>query len=39
MSASCRARIAAGYSLERVARDFGGLYSTLCTARAPSTVI
>jgi glycosyltransferase involved in cell wall biosynthesis len=35
MSAACRARIAAGYSLERVARDFSQLYGTLCATRTP----
>jgi glycosyltransferase involved in cell wall biosynthesis len=35
MSAACRARIAAGYSLERVARDFSELYWGLCAMRTP----
>jgi glycosyltransferase involved in cell wall biosynthesis len=35
MSAACRARIAAGYSLERVARDFSTLYWGLCATRTP----
>ena len=35
MSAACRARIAAGYSLERVARDFAELYWGLCAMRTP----
>lgn len=35
MSAACRARIAAGYSLERVARDFSQLYWDLCAMRTP----
>src|SRR5262249_47277534 len=35
MSAACRARIAAGYSLERVARDFSTLYWGLCGLRTP----
>lgn len=35
MSAACRARIAAGYSLERVARDFSALYWGLCAMRTP----
>jgi glycosyltransferase involved in cell wall biosynthesis len=37
MSAACRARIAAGYSLERVARDFSQLYWDLCAMRTPRT--
>lgn len=37
MSAACRARIAAGYSLERVARDFSALYWSLCAMRTPRT--
>jgi len=39
MSAACRARIAAGYSLERVARDFSALYWTLCGTRAPKAAL
>jgi len=35
MSAACRARIAAAYSLERVARDFSQLYWGLCAMRTP----
>jgi glycosyltransferase involved in cell wall biosynthesis len=35
MSAAARQRIAAAYSIERVARDFSQLYWGLCTARAP----
>lgn len=35
MSAACRARIAAAYSLERVARDFSQLYANLCATRTP----
>lgn len=35
MSAACRTRIAAAYSLERVARDFSQLYATLCATRTP----
>ena len=35
MSTACRARIAAGYSLERVARDFSTLYWGLCATRTP----
>jgi glycosyltransferase involved in cell wall biosynthesis len=37
MSAASRACIAAGYSLERVARDFSRLYWDLCAARTPRT--
>jgi glycosyltransferase involved in cell wall biosynthesis len=37
MSAACRARIAAAYSLERVARDFSQLYWALCATRTPRT--
>jgi glycosyltransferase involved in cell wall biosynthesis len=37
MSAACRARIAVGYSLERVARDFSQLYWELCAMRTPKT--
>jgi glycosyltransferase involved in cell wall biosynthesis len=39
MSAACRARISAGYSLERVARDFSALYWGLCARRTPRPVI
>lgn len=39
MSAACRRRIAAAYSLERVGRDFAELYASLCQARAPKTVL
>ena len=35
MSAACRKRIATAYSIERVARDFSGLYWALCASRAP----
>lgn len=38
MSAACRRR-AADYSLERLARDLGALYGTLCAARAPRTAL
>ena len=37
MSAACGKRIAAAYSIERVARDFSQLYWGLCTARTPKT--
>jgi len=37
MSAAGRACIAAGYSLERVSRDFSQLYWDLCAARTPRT--
>jgi len=30
MGAACRARIVSAYSVERLVRDFDGLYSTLC---------
>ena len=39
MSAACRRRIAAAYSIERVAQDFSGLYWQLCATRAPKTVL
>ena len=35
MSAACRERISASYSLERVARDFSALYWGLCAMRTP----
>ena len=38
MSAACRRRVAAAFSLERVARDFSELYWGLCRARAPKAV-
>jgi glycosyltransferase involved in cell wall biosynthesis len=37
MSAACRARIAAAYSLERMARDFSQIYAGLCATRTPRT--
>jgi len=33
MSAACRKRIAAAYSIQRVAAGFAGLYASLCTQR------
>lgn len=39
MSAACRKRIAADYSVERVAKDFSELYWGLCATRAPHTVL
>jgi len=33
MSAACRKRIAATYSIERLATDFAGIYSSLSTPR------
>jgi glycosyltransferase involved in cell wall biosynthesis len=33
MSAACRKRIAAAYSIERVAASFSTLYASLCTPR------
>lgn len=33
MSAACRRRIAGGYSIERLAEEFCGLYSELCGAK------
>lgn len=39
MSAACRRRVSAVYSLERLARDFSELYAGLCQARAPKTVL
>lgn len=36
MSAACRKRIAAAYSIERVAKDFAELYWGLSAARAPT---
>ena len=38
MSAACRRRVAAAFSLERVARDLAQLYGALCRARAPRAV-
>jgi glycosyltransferase involved in cell wall biosynthesis len=38
MSAACRQRVGAGYSIERLAAGFAALYSQLCAARAPRTV-
>jgi hypothetical protein len=38
MSAACRKRAAAAYSLERLARDFSALYASLAEARVPKTV-
>lgn len=38
MSAACRKRIAAAYSIERVAADFAALYAALCAARSPGTI-
>lgn len=37
MSAACRKRVSAAYSLERVARDFSALYTALRRADAPET--
>jgi len=39
MGAACRKRIATGYSIERVAAEFGGLYGALLASRAPKTVL
>ena len=39
MSAACRSRIATGYSIERVAAGFAGLYARLCTPRVPRTIL
>jgi glycosyltransferase involved in cell wall biosynthesis len=39
MSAACRKRIAAAYSIDRVANDFSVLYSRLCAARAPRAIL
>jgi glycosyltransferase involved in cell wall biosynthesis len=36
MSAACRKRIAAAYSIERVAKDFSELYWGLCAKPAPT---
>jgi glycosyltransferase involved in cell wall biosynthesis len=33
MSAACRRRIAGGYSADRLAEEFGGLYAELCAAK------
>ena len=38
MSAACRKRAAAEYSLERLAQHFSALYAALCPARVPKTV-
>jgi hypothetical protein len=39
MGAACRKRVASGYSIERVAKDFAELYWGLCATRAPHTVL
>jgi glycosyltransferase involved in cell wall biosynthesis len=39
MSAACRARVAAAYSIDRVARDFTQLYWGVCATRAPRTAV
>jgi glycosyltransferase involved in cell wall biosynthesis len=39
MSAACRRRVAAEYSIERLGAGFAALYSQLCTARSPRTVL
>ncbi len=39
MSAACRKRIGAAYSIERVAKDFAELYWALCAMRAPTTAL
>lgn len=39
LSAACRKRIAAAYSIDRVANDFTVLYSRLCAARAPRAIL
>jgi glycosyltransferase involved in cell wall biosynthesis len=39
MSAACRKRVAAGYSIERVAADFTALYSALDAMRAPRAIL
>jgi glycosyltransferase involved in cell wall biosynthesis len=39
MSAACRKRAAAAYSLERLGRDFSALYASLVQARVPRTVL
>ena len=39
MSAACRKRIAASYSIDRVAADFGGLYAALAAPRASKAVL
>lgn len=39
MGAACRKRVASGYSIERVAKDFSELYWGLCATRAPHTVL
>lgn len=36
MSAACRKRVASGYSIERVAKDFSELYWGLCARPAPT---
>lgn len=38
MSAACRKRIVASYSIDRVAADFGGLYAALATPRAKAVL-
>jgi glycosyltransferase involved in cell wall biosynthesis len=39
MSAACRKRVAAAFSIERVARDFTSLYSILAATRSPRPVL
>ncbi len=39
MSAACRKRIAAAYSIERVGAEFSGLYAALCAARSPKAIL
>jgi glycosyltransferase involved in cell wall biosynthesis len=38
MSSTCRKRIAAGYSIDRLAGRFCSLYSELCAARRPKAL-
>ena len=39
MGAACRKRIAASYSIDRLAADFGGVYAALAAPRAPKTIL
>jgi glycosyltransferase involved in cell wall biosynthesis len=39
MSAACRSRVAAAYSIGRVAADFAALYAGLCATRTPKAAV
>src|SRR5262249_15996405 len=38
MSAACRRQIATGYSLDRIGRDFAGVYHELCASKGMRAV-